>query len=314
MKKNISHFIALLFMTQTAFGQIYSFKVLINHGQNKIKKASGELTTLERGASLYDDDEIVSCDTAYIALIHRSGGTYEITGSNVVKVKDLHSLFDEATTLPTSSYALSLLDYLGQSDSIMEHLVRSQSIGFTEPVNRWLRSEQHCWRGYDFRFVVPPYDHRYVYGDMVTIRWAPCSLEPESYNIQVKSIFEDLHDTMTISQPYVKISINDLPDDHDLYIVDCATSRDLSRDGAGEEVGFKKLKWDRREDVEAELETLLAELNEDSYLDQLILASFFEERDLLFDSQRIYEEIMDKAPAVLGFRELYFTFLVVNEF
>ena len=47
MKKNVFLICILLLTTSVVFGQGFTFKVLANKGQNKVKKESGELVTLK---------------------------------------------------------------------------------------------------------------------------------------------------------------------------------------------------------------------------------------------------------------------------
>ena len=77
MKNYLSVIAALLFVGHVAFGQGYTFKVLANKGENKVKSGA-DWKALKTGASLVDTDELEVSDNAYLGLVHSSGKTLEL--------------------------------------------------------------------------------------------------------------------------------------------------------------------------------------------------------------------------------------------
>ena len=65
------------FVSITAFGQDYAFKVLANKGTNEVKTGNTWLP-IKTGASLKVGDELRISENAYIGMVHATGKPFEI--------------------------------------------------------------------------------------------------------------------------------------------------------------------------------------------------------------------------------------------
>ena len=64
--------------------------------------------------------------------------------------------------------------------------------------------------------------------------------------------------------------------------------------------------------IKDNLDILKAEVSDDSPLNKLIYASFYEENNLLLDALTKYEEAIELSPEVEDFKTLYDDFLIKN--
>ena len=117
MKKKVSSVLLLLALSiGVTFGQGFTFKVLANKGQNKVRKSSGEVIVLKTGALLYEEEELLTSSDAYIGLMHKSGKTYEIRGEGTKKVAELASKVNTKKTSAASRYAQFIAAKMNEGD------------------------------------------------------------------------------------------------------------------------------------------------------------------------------------------------------
>ena len=78
------------------------------------------------------------------------------------------------------------------------------------------------------------------------------------------------------------------------------------------EFGIKRLSDEETQEIGKTLNALKAEVGDDSPLDKLIYASFYEENDLLIDALTNYISAMEMSPEVEDFQTAYDQFIIRN--
>ncbi len=151
-------------------------------------------------------------------------------------------------------------------------------------------------------------------GDLAILRWdAPEGFtEDDSYVVKIENIFnEEIYSEETKKTSVaLDFSDEDLAYDMGLYLVKIYKKGD--DEIASGEVGIKKVKSGDKVEVQENLANLKSEVSDDSPLNKIIYASFYEENGLILDALTKYEEAIKMSPDIDDFQELYQNFLIKN--
>jgi hypothetical protein len=79
-----------------------------------------------------------------------------------------------------------------------------------------------------------------------------------------------------------------------------------------DDFGIKRLSNTEAAKVDQNIKGLKSEVNEETPLNKIIYASFFEENNLVLDALTKYEEAIEMSPEVQDFQDMYQSFLVKN--
>ncbi len=302
MEKKISLILFSLLLTiGLAFGQEYTFKVLANKGQNKVKKQSGELVTLKTGALLYDQEEIISSEGAYIGLMHKTGKTTEVRGAGTKKVAELASKINTKKTSAASRYAQFIAAKMAEG----EGNANRNRTNTTGAVSR------AAGEGAMLDVLIPGKSIN-VYSDEAIVRWRPLkgTAEGTKYTVTIKNIFDDVIYTEETDKNSINLKFDEIENESGLYIFKVQQTENAEI--ASDDFGIKKLQVTDKPEVTQGLESLMQELTDDTPLNKLVIGSFYEENGLLLDAFTQYEQAVQSAPDVPDFRQLYDAFLINN--
>ncbi len=303
MKKTYSILLTcmLLLAAFVTYGQGYSFKVLANKGQNKVKKAgSTETVVLKTGATINSDDELIVGNGSYIGLMHKTGKTLEVRESGTIKVSSLESKIAAKDNSMANRYAQFIASKMsGQNNS---YAARMNATGATE----------RAAGGEDISILLP--DRVDIISDNAIIEWIgpEGSDENTSYIVTVSNIFDDViyEETVTGNTIAIDFSNEQLQNENNFYLV--AVKLESDEEVVSKNVGIKKMSAEENEEVVTNYNSLKNEISEDSPLNKLIYASFFEENNLLLDAMTKYQEAIEMSPDVEDFQEMYQGFKIKN--
>jgi hypothetical protein len=306
MRNIISHAMVLMLLVaaSVANAQGYTFRVLANKGENMVKKAgTAGAVQLKTGATLNSEDLIISTDDSYIGLMHKTGKTTEIRGAGTKRVSDIEKQVQITSTSVSDRYATFVMNKMNESENSD---VRSK-MAATGAVKRDIKNANAI-------NVMAPEAAAEVLGDVTIIRWnkADSMVVGDSYRVEVKNIFDEVIYELTTTKTSVELdfTIDEMKNESGLYLIKVYKSND--EEITSSEVAIKKIKSSDKREVQANLAALKAEVSDDSPLNKLILASFFEENELILDALTKYEEAIRMAPDVEDFQQLYTAFLLKN--
>ncbi|WP_258103753.1 hypothetical protein [Marinoscillum sp. MHG1-6] len=299
---SVSLTIVVLLFATLVNAQGYTFRVLANKGDNKVKKAgSGTAVALKTGATLNANDILISSSDAYIGLMHKTGKTTEIRGSGTKKVSDIEKQVNVASTSVANRYAQFVMNKLNEEENT-NYRARQYATG---AVSRATGSAA-------INVLAP--EQVEVLEDKTVVRWnAPEGMEEgETYTVKVRNIFDEvIYETETEKTSVeLDFTAESMQNDAGLYLVKVYKTSD--EEIASGEVGIKKVKENDKVEVQESLAALKQEVSEDSPLNKLIFASFYEENGLILDALTKYEEAIKMSPDVDDFQELYQNFLINN--
>ena len=297
MRKYVSIAITTLFVFAFGFAdaQGYTFRVLANKGQNKVKKeGSSTPIALKTGATLSSGDELIASQGAYIGLMHRTGKTLEVRTPGTKKVTDLEKLVSTKTSSVSSRYA----NYLANKMNEKEKPNYRARLNATGAVSRALAGDETIQ-------VLVPSDEANVIGDNAIVSWdTPEGMEVNTFIVTVKNIFDEeiMKEEVTGNSIKLDFTSEQMQNEEGLYIVKVAAKENT--DVTSGDIGIKKLSGDDVSQYQEGLTSLQAELAEDSPLNQVIYASFYEENGLIVDALTAIEQAIEMNPDIEDFQIL----------
>lgn len=304
MKTNFTYSLISVFcfiLTATQAQDPYVFRVLASKGQNTIKVTSsgGEAQPVKTGVKIFKEDEITLAEEGYIGLVHSSGKTIELKTPGVYLVSDLLSKINTSTTSLANKYAEFVFNQMTKAES--------EDINKNSRVNNKVTGSVE--RASDPIHLIAP-NTTYIHGPIAMINWdAPGSTT--EFVVTVKNLFDNNLLTEETNVKNITIDINDPKLKNEKLLIINVKSK-LDSKMTSNEVGIKKLPEKELEIIDKDLAALQAETTEETPLNKIIIAAFYEQNHLLLDAIVNYEAALKLAPGVQDFKTAYDMFLERN--
>jgi hypothetical protein len=283
----------LVFSASLLSAQNYAFKVLANKGTNEVK--SGDTwQTLKTGVSLKSGDEVRLGENAYVGLVHSSGKPVEVKEAGVHKVSDL-----EAKVGTGSSVLSKYTDFILSSNSPEA----KNRLSATGAVHRAIETAA-------IKLHLPDNQSAGIFSNKAIITWDGSDVAGP-YSITLKNMFEDVLAKEETAEPSYEIDLNDERYANENAILIEVTSKSNPSLTSSQHL-IKKLSPAEQEKIAASFKEIGGQLSDETPLNKLILAGFYEENQLLIDAICAYQEAIKLAPDVPTFKESYDEFLVRN--
>ncbi|MEM7109478.1 MAG: hypothetical protein AAF519_14730 [Bacteroidota bacterium] len=292
MKKYLILTLVILLAGGHAFSQGYTFKVLANRGENKIKTGS-ETKPLKTGASLTANDELIVSSNAYLGLVHSSGKTMELKEAGNHKVSELAQKVSQGGSSVASKYADFVLSKMS-AEGKKNRLSATGAVhrGPEDPISVFLPSISE------------------IYGDKALIQWDSSEIA-NTYKVTIKNMFEDTLLVVETNENGIEVDMTDEKlAKENVLLIEVADGTDPTRKTDAKAV--RRLSEDKTVLVKNQLDALMEGVEDVTALNKFILAGFFEENNLLADALTAYQEAIDMAPQVDTFKEAYEEFLYRN--
>jgi len=281
----------LLYATHSVKAQDTTFQVLAAEGTVQIKKAEAWLP-LEAGQSINSDDLIKLDQEAYVGMMHQSGHTLELRKQGTYEVSQLSKEFGSSQKNITAKYGALYASMLnGESPIQASTLERTAD---QSALNVYLPNSVD------------------VFNDEVVIRWNDKSSVNNKYEVKLKNMFNEVLEVREVEGTRTRLNFNSQKIASERLIIVSVNNKEF-KDQKSSDYGMKQLTPEEAEPIARELSELKLEINEQqSALDRLILASFYEQNSLLADALTSYENAIDLAPETDAFRKAYDQFIFRN--
>jgi hypothetical protein len=273
-----------------ASSQDYAFKVLINKGQNRIKSGNNWLP-IKVGASLQSADELKISPNGYLGLVHATGKPLEVKNAGEHKVADL-----AAQVSGGSSVLNKYTDFILSAAE-----KKSNTLAATGAVHRGLN---------EIKVFLPNPKQAIVFKDKISIAWAR-NPRASTYVVSLHSMFGDELDRFELQDTTLVIDLskpNLVNEDNIVVEVSSKGQKDVVSDS----FVLKKLSPADKARITNSLEHIASQTSEQTALNNLFLASFFEDNKLLIDAATSYQEAIKLAPNVPYFQDAFNAFLTRN--
>lgn len=291
MKIRTLSLVVLVLINTFVFGQDkdYTFKVMANKGNNEVKSGDS-WQPLKTGASLKENDEIRIAPNAYLGLIHASGKPVELREAGAKKVADIK--------VPTGATALNkYTDFILSSNAE----AKKNKLGATGAVERDIKESKAI------TVHLPQKEFPYVYNNAVVINWDGEKVSGP-YIVTIKDMFEEPITKFETPEISFTLDLNDakFAKQANLF-VEVSSKADPKLSSS--KFYVKQMPAAEREKIKKQLDEILGDVSEETALNKIYLARFYEENNLLIDAIGEYEKAVKLAPDVPSFREYYDDFL-----
>ncbi len=280
--------IVLLFSVHISFSQNFAFKVLVNKGKNEIKKGTA-WQPLKVGSVLNKTDEIRLVDDAYLGLVHQSGKAVEIKKPGPHKISAL-----EESMSPGKSVLVKYTDFILSSNS--DH---KTTLNATGAVSRGPENIQV--------FLPTSPSFTVVYGEKVIINWDKEEMKGP-FRVTFSNPFGDELNVLESESNSVSIDLSDRYFQYEDNILIKITSK-TDRKESPDQLMIKRLSKADKERVKKQLDEISSSTEEETALNKLVLAGFFESQNLLIDASTAYQQAIDLAPNVPEYQDYYLNFI-----
>ena len=298
----ITSTLLIFFLVNTSYGQSFVFRVLASKGANQVKKAqTGETIPLKTGATLMSGDELIAASGAYIGLMHKSGRTIEVRNPGVTKITDLETKLAKNQSSVANKYAQFVMNKMSEEGDVKSNY--RQNMKATGAVERATSSAA-------LKVMLPSSVD--ILNPEAIVRWEESDeVEDAAYVVSIKNIFDEEIFSAETTDTSMNIDFDGDNLANERLVILNVKVKDNEEIKSGD-YGIKRMSADDATSINENLESLKSELTEDSPLNNLIFASFYEENNLVLDAMTQYEKAIIASPDVEDFKTLYDDFLMKN--
>ena len=289
MKKQTLILILTLLLGITSV-KAYTFRVLANKGQNKVKKGdTKEIIPLLTGDILNIGDELITDkQNVYIGLIHKSGKTLEVrTSGTQTAVSELEELIEGNSVSLTTRYARFLIDKMNNRDK--------------GDYQSYLLKEDAPERGEfeDIIHIMAPQNIAKVLGKKIIVSWdAPPNIKKQEFIVTVRNIFDEVVLEKKVNDNKIALDLesNTMKDGAGLYIISVMSKTNPKIKST--RIGIKRIKDEEAKELLESLRALKNEIPEEKALNKLVYASFYAKNGLILDALTKVEELIIEHPDI----------------
>ncbi len=287
---------AVLLVSNPIQAQDYIFKVLANKGGNSVKVANetSSWEPVRTGATLNSNDEIRISENSYIGLVHASGKTIELKDEGSYYVKELAARLGSSRSSVASKYANFVINKMTSDDDEDINRNHRKYLTVTGAVERSV---------FEAPITLKMPSSVEVLNKEAMIRWDKIE-DAKTYVFTVKNMYDELILTKETKDPHVLLELTKMPFTGEELIIVSVRVKGNEKMYSGN-YGIKRLSGVDADPIVKELEQLNTSLKEESSLNKLILATFYEENNLLIDAMMNYELAVKLSPDVEQFKIAY---------
>ncbi len=283
-----------IFTSTACFSQNYVFRVMVNKGSNQFKKESGaKWQPVKKGVSFNTGDWIRIAEDAYLGLVHNSGKTTALKNPGVFEISKLATTIGLQKKGIASKYTEFVFNTIEKKPAVPDNDEVLVTRGDVKKI----------------RLLLP--SNAKALNRKIILQWTPIADE-NTYMVTVMGIFEDvlLQEETNANSFMLDLDLAALNQENTLIIR--VSLKENTKVHSGEHV-ISTLSDKEITVLNTELLPLLQEINEESSLDQIILAGFYEQQDLLIDASYCYRQAIRLSPEVEDFKVLYAAFIARNK-
>jgi len=299
MKAIYSFLFALIFLASNSVqGQSYLFKVLANKGENQVKTTAEESwKPLKTGSTLNSGDEVKVTNNAYLGLVHTSGKTVELKKAEVIDINELASSLNTNQSSVASKYADFVLNKMTQSGDKQDRLAATGAV---------TRATDNA----SLKVFMPSSVE--VLNPEPIIEWTKLEdAQQPTYVVTLKNMFDEviLSKETNKNQIALDLASENLADER-LVILNVSVKDD--EDIQSGDYGIQRLTGEKSGEIKSEVEKITENNDMESSLTHIMLAGFYEDKNLLVDAGTSYQKAIALSPDVEDFEVMYYDFVERN--
>lgn len=291
--KKLSLLFGILLVAFLTNAQNHVFSVLANKGVNTVQKGTA-WTTIVTGAKVYKGNKIKIVAGGYAGLMHKSGKTIELKTPGTYDIATLESRLSSSSSSYAEKYAKFALNMDNEDYSKYNYNV-------TGSVERAIAGNFSLLSTEEIKFIqeIP-----------FSVTWMSDADEAQTVELRMTTLFsETVYSTETsgntASVDLKGLELNQDPNTYIINLFDPETDEQV----IGKGIKCTPLNADTAKTVLTEYNNLKKELDENSPLDNMVLAGFFQEKNLdIYAASHLYKA-SQLAPEIESYKAAYYTFL-----
>ena len=270
----------------------YTFKVLAFDGAVSYKDHNtGRWLPVDVGTCLPAHSMVKVEAHSYLGLIHTSGKTRTLE-RGTYEVDRLADKFQNQSTGVAAKYA----------DLFIE---KTKTNVTAKPDDKERSVEER-----ELKMLLPSSVD--VYSQEVILRWTDKEEIDQQYEVVFKNMFDEVVMMRETDGTRLVLNFEEEKIARERLII-VSVHKKNQKSLQSSDYGIKQMTDEEAELIEDELEELKLELaGQEAILDMLILASFYEQNNLLADALTTYERVIELAPEVDAFKTAYDQFVFRN--
>jgi hypothetical protein len=269
-----------------------AFKVLVNKGKNEVKASGGSWQLIKTGSVLKTGDEVKLVDNAYLGLIHKTGKPLELKLAGSYKVVDLANKVSQG-----SSVINKYTDFI-----LSANTEKKNKLSATGAVHRGVNM---------LKVYLPKSESSVMYGNELILDWEKKE-GVKAYVVNMQSLLgDDLYSTET-TEKTIPINLNDAKFANEDNIIIEVYPKGEPGKKADPPYIIKRLSAADKNRIKTSLNEIAEYTKEETPLNKLILAGFFEQNKLYIDASTAYQQAIKLAPDVQQYQDDYHNFLLRN--
>ncbi len=293
--KKILLSICLLVFSVISYSQTGVFKILI------VKKAflikSSENIALSYGKQLKINDVISIKEGGYVGLFHISGSRLELKKAGVYNVNELVKQINTKQVGFAKKYAQFALDKMtstANSESVNYDITGSVTRGEPSKKEKTIK-------------IIAPDEVRVLKEKETLLKWHPIS-EINTYEITLMNLDNNLVFNKEVKSNSMMIDFSKMElEGNEQFILQVNYKENSTK--VSSQCVINMVSDKEALELKEELIIMNQNLNEGSALDNLIMASYFEEKQLFLNALYYYDKAMLIGKGVEGFNDAYTSFL-----
>jgi len=293
-------FLALIFIANVTFAQDEMFKVLASKGTNKIASGtSTEWRSLKIGEKVNKADKITVSEGGYLGLAHKSGKTIEIKKAGTYSAEKLSS----EVSAQNAGMGKKYVDFMvGEMTAKNEDMTKNR--------HKYMDVTGSVERGDNAIHAFVPKEAFFLNSQNL-VKWQPVK-GVKTYVVKVTNMFDEpiFKIETTESSAMIDLSKIDMKDDNQVYILSISSKENPNL--KSDEYALKHLSKDKTTIVTQQSTELKKEFSEESALNRVVMASFYEENKLILNAVENYESAIKLEPGVEDYKVAYGRFLQRN--
>jgi hypothetical protein len=295
--KKTSILIALLTILSMNFiyAQDELFKVLASSGSNKVQSpGSADWKPLFFGKKLMKGDKIMIADKGYVGLVYKNGKSIELKTAKQYEVSALASEVAKQNASANTKYT----DFLaGEMSKTANNDMARNRYKYMSVTGSVVRGE------HEIPVFIDSTKAANVLGNQVLIKWEP-EVNTKTYVVQLTNLFGDVISTQETTESSIILNVDNKKEK--MYIATISSKEDV---GTKNDLRISYPANDRAVELNKQLNELKAQMPEETALNKIILASFYEDNKLYPEAMQTYEAAMKLEPGVEDYKIAYNQFL-----
>lgn len=288
--KKIAFILGLLMMQLVSIAQEHVFNVVALSGNTKLNNGTG----LKSGDQILSNQTIIVGTGGYVALMHKTGKTIELQTAGTYTVTDLSTKVNAGNNSYASQYSDFVINQMTADGT-------SNNYSNTGSVTRDIMKNIE---------ILLPKEVSVLKNTPFHVSWVS-PREKDTYTIKLLDLFDKVVYEQKLSKNETILNFSEISnlvtDSKTPYLLQVCSNE--KRGLVSKKIRVIMTETNKEKEITNEFTKLKSELGENTAINSLILASFYEAKGLTVYAAENLENASNQAPKVDHYRKIYLNYL-----